>query len=63
MANSNDDKYFMQNDGLIKMAALGRRFHIGTLYDYRTDSIIEGKAIFFNKSCISHQPLNIIGTC
>lgn len=28
---------------LIKLAALGRRFQLGTLYDYRTDAIILGK--------------------
>ena len=27
----------------IKMAALGRRFQVGTLYDYRTDTIMSGE--------------------
>jgi hypothetical protein len=26
-----------------KMAAMGRRFQLGDLYDYRTDQILEGK--------------------
>lgn len=30
---------------LIKMAALGRHFQLGTLYDYTTDSIIPGELI------------------
>jgi hypothetical protein len=27
----------------VKVAALGRRFHLGYLYNYRNDNIIEGK--------------------
>lgn len=30
---------------LVKMAALGRDFQLGTLYDYRTDAIIPGMRI------------------
>ena len=29
---------------LIKMAALGRRFELGNLYNYRTDAIISGES-------------------
>ncbi len=29
-----------------KMAALGRRFQLGALYDYRTDSILLGNKLF-----------------
>lgn len=35
---------------VIKMAALGRRFQLGTLYDYRTDTIIPGKFQTFLES-------------
>lgn len=40
------------DDGLIKMAALGRRFQLGTLYDYRTDNIIPGEFQAFLESGI-----------
>ena len=30
---------------LIKMAALGRPFQLGSLYDYRTDTIVQGESI------------------
>ena len=31
---------------VVKMAALGRRFQIGNLYDYRNDSMIAGNKLF-----------------
>ena len=30
----------------IQMSALGRRFQLGTIYDYRSDSIIPGMQTF-----------------
>lgn len=42
MAAAYDSKHFVDG-GVIKMSALGRPFEIGTLLDYRTDTIIEGK--------------------
>ena len=42
MAAAYDSKHFVDG-GVIKTSALGRPFEIGTLYDYRTDTIIEGK--------------------
>ena len=40
MASSSDHS-------LIKMAALGRPFQLGNLYDYRNDRIIQGKLLSF----------------
>ena len=31
---------------VVKMGALGRRFQIGNLYDYRNDSMIAGNKLF-----------------
>ena len=31
---------------VVKMDALGRRFQIGKLYDYRNDSIVAGNKLF-----------------
>ena len=35
----------------VKVAALGRRIHLGNLYNYRNDSIIEGKLLCVLKCC------------
>ena len=43
MEDSNGNPHFKEN-GMVKMSALGRPFQIGTLYDYRTDSIISGRS-------------------
>lgn len=38
-----EDNSLKKNQHAIKMAALGRRFLLGTLYDYSNDSIVPGK--------------------
>ena len=35
----------------VKVAALGRRIHLGNLYNYQNDSIIEGKLMCVLKCC------------
>ena len=43
MANFSEEK--MDDENLIKMAALGRDFQLGTLYDYRSDVIVQGNCL------------------
>lgn len=46
---------------VIKMAALGRRFQIGDLYDYRSDRILNSKNIILIQQIIG--PVNVEKCC